>query len=74
LTLFDILVLLFSNQSLNVAKAPVTFNLDISPVYIAVEAPSDCIDVEISPGVAVLIEHKVAGVAHIHEVLTCVRG
>jgi hypothetical protein len=69
LTLFDILVLLFSNQSLNVAKAPVTFNLDIPPVYIAVEEPSDCIDV-----IAVLIEHKVADVAHIHEVLTYVRG
>jgi hypothetical protein len=57
-----------------VAKDPVTFNLDIPPVYITVETPSYCIDVEISPGVAVLIEHEVADVAHIHEVLTDVRG
>jgi hypothetical protein len=74
LTLLDILVLLFSDLSLHVAKDPVTFNLDIPPVHIAVEKPSDCIDVEISPGVAVLIEHEVADVAHIHEVLTYVRG
>jgi len=57
-----------------VAKGPVTFNLDIPPVYISVETPSDCIDVEMPPGVAVFIEHEVADVAHIHEVLTCVRG
>jgi hypothetical protein len=41
-----------------VAKDPVTFNLDIPPVYISVETPSDCIDVEIPPGVAVFIEHE----------------
>jgi hypothetical protein len=53
-----------------VAKDPVTFNLNIPPVYITVETPSDCIDIEISPGVEVLIEHEIADVPHIHEVLT----
>src|SRR6266851_6903707 len=70
LTLLDIVVLLVSNQSLDIVKGPIAVNLDVAAIDIAVEAPRDSIDVQIPAGVPMLVQHQVAGVAHIHEVLT----
>jgi hypothetical protein len=56
------------------AKDPIAFDLDIAPFCIAVETTGDSIDVQISPSITVLIKHEISDVAHIHEVLTCVRG
>src|SRR5258707_1223417 len=69
-TLLDILVLLFLNQSLEIVKGPIAVNLDVAAIDMAVESPRDSIDVQIPSGVAMLVQHQVAGAAHIHEVLT----
>jgi hypothetical protein len=54
-------------------KDPIAFGLDVAAIGIAVESACDSIDVQISSGVAMLVQHEVADVAHIHEVLACAR-
>jgi len=51
-------------------KDPIAFDLDVACICIAVETSRDCIDVQIPPGVAMLVKHEVAYVPHVHEVFT----
>jgi hypothetical protein len=54
-------------------KDPVAFDLDVAAIGVTIETTRDSIDVQIASGVAMLVEHEVTGVPHIHEVLTCAR-
>jgi hypothetical protein len=52
---------------------PVALDLDVAAIGVTIETTRNGIDVQIASGVAMLVEHEVTGVPHIHKVLAYAR-